>query len=235
MTELQVDRERAAIYHVMVGARDAGPEPLVAETTIVIKVDDVNDNAPRATVNTLTASDTEVAAVPEDASPGTFVGHVIVRDPDRGASGRFNCSVVGDGAPYFRLRRQFGAAEYHVVTARPLDREDADSYRVGIECADGGAESLSSVKWLRVDVADVNDNAPAFDKSVYTADIYENNYSGKFVVQVPQHVLYLLTYLLFSDRCQCSLPFSALTLLVGRQEGHPACKRPGVGLLVAMI
>jgi len=32
-----------------------------------------------------------------------------------------------------------------------------------------------------------------------------------------------------------NLPFSALTLLVGRQEGHPACKRLDVGLLVVMI
>jgi len=29
--------------------------------------------------------------------------------------------------------------------------------------------------------------------------------------------------------------FIALTLLVGRQEGHPACKKLGVGLLVVMI
>jgi len=179
----QVDRERAAVYHVMVGARDAGPEPLVAEATVVIKVDDVNDNAPTATVNTLTASDTDVASVPEDASPGTFVGHVIVRDPDRGASGRFNCSVIGDGAVYFRLQRMFGA-EYHIVTSSPLDREAQGSYRLGIDCADGGRESLSSVKWLRVDVTDVNDNAPRFDLNVYTAEIYENNYNGKFVVQV---------------------------------------------------
>ena len=34
----EVDRERSAVYHVMVGARDAGPEPLVAEATVVIKV-----------------------------------------------------------------------------------------------------------------------------------------------------------------------------------------------------
>jgi len=27
----------------------------------------------------------------------------------------------------------------------------------------------------------------------------------------------------------CDLAFSALTLLVGRQEGHPACKKPGGG------
>ena len=29
-----------------------------------------------------------------------------------------------------------------------------------------------------------------------------------------------------------SFPFSALTMLVGRQEGHPACKKLGVALLV---
>jgi len=153
-----------------------------------MKVDDVNDNAPTATVNTLTASDTEVANVPEDASPGTFVGHVIVRDPDRGASGRFNCSVTGDGATYFRLQRMFGS-EYHILTWSPLDREDQDSYQLGIKCADGGRESLSSVKWLTVHVTDVNDNAPKFDQNVYTAEIYENNYKGKFVVQVTQLLL----------------------------------------------
>ena len=31
------------------------------------------------------------------------------------------------------------------------------------------------------------------------------------------------------------VPFSVLTLLVGRQEGHLACKKLGVGLLVVMI
>ena len=34
----EVDRERAAVYHVMVGARDAGAEPLVDETTVIVKV-----------------------------------------------------------------------------------------------------------------------------------------------------------------------------------------------------
>ena len=39
-----------------------------------------------------------------------------------------------------------------------------------------------------------------------------------------------------SKSMECDIiPFNALTLLVGRQEGHPACKKLGVGLLVAMI
>ena len=32
-----------------------------------------------------------------------------------------------------------------------------------------------------------------------------------------------------------NFPFSALTLLVGRHEGHPACKKLDVALLVVMI
>jgi len=31
------------------------------------------------------------------------------------------------------------------------------------------------------------------------------------------------------------VPFGYLTLLVGRQEGHPACKKLGVGLLMVTI
>ena len=35
---------------------------------------------------------------------------------------------------------------------------------------------------------------------------------------------------------ECDIfPFSGLTLLVGRQEGHPACKKLDVGLLMVMI
>ena len=39
-----------------------------------------------------------------------------------------------------------------------------------------------------------------------------------------------------SKSMECDIfTFSALTLLVGRQEGHPACKKLDVGLLVVMI
>ena len=39
-----------------------------------------------------------------------------------------------------------------------------------------------------------------------------------------------------SNSTECDIfTFSALTLLVGRQEGHPACKKLGVGFLVLMI
>ena len=38
-----------------------------------------------------------------------------------------------------------------------------------------------------------------------------------------------------SKSTECDFPFSALTLLAGQQEGHQACKKLDVGLLVVMI
>ena len=38
-----------------------------------------------------------------------------------------------------------------------------------------------------------------------------------------------------SSALQDRFPFGALTLLVGWREGHPACRKLGVGLLVVMI
>jgi len=39
----------------------------------------------------------------------------------------------------------------------------------------------------------------------------------------------------FMLTCKAVFSFNALKLLVGQQEGHPACKMLGVGLLVVMI
>ena len=39
----------------------------------------------------------------------------------------------------------------------------------------------------------------------------------------------------FSTDHVAEFPFSALTLLVERQEGHPACKKLGVGLLMVTV
>ena len=41
------------------------------------------------------------------------------------------------------------------------------------------------------------------------------------------------TFLVFGTTVLfCFIAFSALTLLVGRQEGHPACKKQSAGVLV---
>lgn len=119
-----VDYEANQVYQLMVSARDHGPDPVSADAMVVIRVEDANDNAPNITVNTLVASDARVARVAEDAAPGTFVAHVIVRDPDSGSNGRFNCSLDDpEKSNYFQLKVMY-ETEFHILTARgALDRE----------------------------------------------------------------------------------------------------------------
>jgi len=53
--------------------------------------------------------------------------------------------------------------------------------------------------------------------------------------QKPKYITKIKQAQFFGTHRIITFPFSALTLLVGRQEGHPACKKLGVGLLVVMI
>lgn len=123
-----VDYEAHPVYRLMVTASDCGsPEALSADAIVEVRVGDSNDNAPLVRINTLRATDTDVATVPEDARPETFVAHVIVTDADSGDNGRFTCALksprssrVGD---QFRLRAT-DDGEFQVVTSdQPLDRE----------------------------------------------------------------------------------------------------------------
>ena len=52
--------------------------------------------------------------------------------------------------------------------------------------------------------------------------------SGKFKVRIPGIVVVGVIFLYLSAN---NFAFSALTLLVGRQEGHPACKKQSGGVL----
>jgi len=51
------------------------------------------------------------------------------------------------------------------------------------------------------------------------------------------HLIFVLLLLSISvyQTIYLEFSYSALTLLVGRREGHLACKKPGIGLLVVMI
>jgi len=125
-----VDYEAHPVYQLMVTASDCGaPEALTADAIVVVRVGDSNDNAPLIRINTLRATDTDVATVPEDARPETFVAHVIVTDADSGDNGRFSCVLSPSNVGVQFLLRATHDDEFQVVTSEePLDRERVDRY-----------------------------------------------------------------------------------------------------------
>ena len=201
VSEGTVDYERSEVYHLIVSARDRGPDAVATEATVIVRVDDVNDHAPHVTVNTLTASGTDTASVSEDVAVGTFVGHVIVNDPDRGASGRFNCNVVEeeDESPPDNM----AATGNRIVVSVVRDENEIDERDLlsATSPTHFRLQQMSSTEYhlvtsseldrerraqyrLTIVCRDGNDNKPEFNRPRYTAEIYENNYGGATVIQV---------------------------------------------------
>lgn len=175
-----LDYEQGHIYHLTVTAQDQGPDSLTADATVIIRVSDVNDNAPQITVNTLAATGTDLAEIAEDAVMGTFVAHINVKDPDSGRNGQFNCSLSDS---HFRLQQLYDV-EYQIITQAYLDRETMPSYNLALLCQDYGIDSQVAIKHIEVAVIDVNDNSPLFRQPSYMSNIIENHPVGTYLVQL---------------------------------------------------
>ncbi|XP_071615287.1 protocadherin beta-16-like [Heliangelus exortis] len=159
-----LDFEDMKSHEMTVTATDGGG--LSAHCKVQVEVLDVNDNAPEIALTSVSAS------IPEDAPPRSVVALLSVRDRDSGENGRTECWIDGDSP--FSLTATF-ANEYEVRTTGALDRERRAEYNISVRARDWGRRRLSSREVIRVQISDVNDNAPEFSREVYTLWVVENN------------------------------------------------------------
>jgi len=169
-----LDHEQSSIHILSVTAVDRGSDPVPVHVTVVIHVEDVNDNSPTIRVNTLTADG--MAEVSENSVPGTFIAYVAVADADSGINGGFRCFAASTNQSFTLRQQTFADSEYQLVTsdAAKFDREQNDRHDVTITCVDGGSPALTSNAVVRVLVRDANDNYPQFSRDVYEFRVDEN-------------------------------------------------------------
>ncbi|XP_077122275.1 protocadherin gamma-B1-like isoform X5 [Ranitomeya variabilis] len=168
-----LDYEVIKFYDISVQAEDGGG--LAAHAKVLIEITDENDNAPEISITS--SSD----LIPEDSPPGTMVALIQVHDPDSGENGEVQCIIMGD-LP-FEIMSTTGIF-YKIVTKCSLDREVISSYNITIQASDKGSPQMNSSKVIRLDVSDVNDNAPVFEKLGYTALVNENNSPGASIFSI---------------------------------------------------
>nr|XP_019951536.1 PREDICTED: protocadherin alpha-8-like [Paralichthys olivaceus] len=161
----KINYEEKDRYEIEIEASDKGLAPLTTEKSVIIKIVDVNDNAPEIEVTSFSSS------IPEDSRPGTTVALISVNDLDSGLNGKVICSIV-ENVP-FTLSPSLQDKMYSLVTKSPLDREKQSHYDLTITAKDAGQPPLSSQKTISVVVSDVNDNSPEFSLSPYTFYVTE--------------------------------------------------------------
>uniref|UniRef100_A0A087X3Y7 Cadherin domain-containing protein n=1 Tax=Poecilia formosa TaxID=48698 RepID=A0A087X3Y7_POEFO len=168
--ENALDFEDSDTYKLDVQASDKGQPPLIGRCRVIIKIKDVNDNAPEIEVTSL--SDT----VSEDSKPGTVISLVSVTDKDSSVNGKVIVQIDGN-VP-------FEENIYSVVTKEFLDREKDQQYEMTIKGTDCGEPPLSAIKILRIQISDVNDNSPQFSQNPLQFYLRENNVAGASVFSV---------------------------------------------------
>ncbi|XP_072368878.1 protocadherin-10-like [Scyliorhinus torazame] len=170
-----IDYEEDDNYSFDVQAVDNGSPAIAGHSKILIKVIDVNDNAPEILLKSV------ARMVPEDAAPGTVTALINVIDRDSGRNGRVNCEIPKN-VP-FKLQTT-SRGRYKVITSDMLDRETIPLYTIAILARDSGSPPLSTNKTIQISVSDINDNAPRFARPMDTVYVLENNALGASIFTV---------------------------------------------------
>ncbi|KAG7518792.1 protocadherin beta-16-like [Solea senegalensis] len=168
-----IDFEKSRNFEINVLATDHGG--LTETCKLIVDVQDVNDNKPE--INIMSKSN----VISEDAKVNTVVTMINIEDRDSGENGKVQC-FIDENVPF--ILQTSTNNFYSLVTDSELDRERASEYNITVTCSDEGVPSLSSSVTLTLQISDVNDNAPVFERSLYEAYIVENNTPGLSIFTV---------------------------------------------------
>uniref|UniRef100_A0A671U5H0 Protocadherin 2 alpha b 1 n=1 Tax=Sparus aurata TaxID=8175 RepID=A0A671U5H0_SPAAU len=144
-----------------------------------IEVLDVNDHPP-----TFSENETHLE-ISESSLPGTRFQLQGARDPD---SDMYSIQLYRlSQNDHFRLEVKDRGEDGKIPVLylhKPLDKETARIHRLLLTAVDGGKPARSGTMGIIVNVLDVNDNMPVFDKDSYAAMLNENSAIGTTVMQV---------------------------------------------------
>lgn len=168
-----LDYETTKEIEFQVVAREVDtPEKRSSSATVLLQIQDMNDNAPAF------RSDSYDLHVRENARIGTVISQITATDADTGVNGRVSYYLKGA-----MKRFQVSASNGVIFVSDILDREFRDAYYMTLEARDGGG--FRTTVPLTIYIDDVNDNAPHFRRQEHAEIIREGQpfFSRSLVVE----------------------------------------------------
>ncbi|XP_033745663.1 LOW QUALITY PROTEIN: protocadherin Fat 4-like [Pecten maximus] len=151
-----------ASYLLTVNAVDSGTTQRTGSCSVIITVNDINDQVPTFSQTTYNYDISEGVGVSET------VFSFYAADSDTGANGRVNYNIISGNAA---LKFTLGSTDGQLVMANTLDRESLSSYVLVVEATDSGTTPNTGTTTFSVTVTDINDNSPVFATNPYTATV----------------------------------------------------------------
>ena len=143
---------------------------------VSVTIEDLNDNAPVFDKAKVTLSLTE-ASVPE-----TLLSLPTARDQDSPVFGIREYKLEPD-SDVFRLKVT-GDRTVSLELRTTLDREKNSRYSLTLVAYDTADPPHSGSVAIEVQVTDVNDNNPKFEREMYNVSVYENVTASSRIIQV---------------------------------------------------
>ncbi|GFN75010.1 fat cadherin [Plakobranchus ocellatus] len=169
-----LDRETAPELRFIAVATDGGG--LTCSASVIVLLKDVNDNIPVFPPGSLR----EAYNIKEDAKLHTLLTRVAATDADIGINSQVRYGLNQENPKVFEIDPDTGI----ISLVASLDREQNSHYELTVTAHNLIAPDLSSKATLWVDVLDVNDNPPEFERSNYLSAIEEFADIGTVVTQV---------------------------------------------------
>uniref|UniRef100_A0A8D8Q5N3 Cadherin-23 n=1 Tax=Cacopsylla melanoneura TaxID=428564 RepID=A0A8D8Q5N3_9HEMI len=158
----KIDHEQHKWLNLSVRATDSGVPPRSSYAEVFIQVLDENDNNPYFVPGTLNQ-----LSIREDTPLGTKIATIEARDEDSGDYGKITYlldRISSHGK--FQIHPSTGVLN----VSDHLDREEQSSYMLIVEAWDNyqygymSGESRNAFKQILINIIDVNDEKPKFDK-----------------------------------------------------------------------
>ncbi|CAL4108899.1 unnamed protein product [Meganyctiphanes norvegica] len=173
ITSRDLDREENHQYTFTVIATDRGDPPQSASTTVILQIQDQNDNDP------VFDPKNYKVAVSENDNPGTPIVTVHAIDNDENA--RIHYALTsGNERGRFSITAQNGRGV--ISLAQPLDYKQERHYVLTVTATDAGGRYDTANVYINV--SDANTFPPIFEKTPYSETVFEDAPVGETVMVV---------------------------------------------------
>ncbi|XP_036060277.1 protocadherin-3-like [Onychomys torridus] len=144
-----------------------------------LQITDINDHSPEFHHREM------LLKIPESAHPGAVFPLNAAQDSDIGSNAVQNYTVSPSLHFHVITQSRADGRKYpELVLDRALDREEQPELTLTLTAVDGGSPPKSGSTTVRIEVVDINDNAPQFVQSLYEVQVPENSPLHALVVTV---------------------------------------------------
>ena len=170
--------DRNFLLNVSATNRFATPQ-LSSQVTVEIEVLNGNSFDPIFDERTYFVELTELPS--PESTIGINIVNVSASDRDLGSSGVITYGLNGDHR-YFDFRIDTFTGEIFINA--DIDFERHNLYTLEAVASDGGNPNRFAIASIRIQIVDLNDNSPIWERDQYSAVVIENATIGTFVIQV---------------------------------------------------